>query len=1163
MNKSAIKGFSVRARRKLIEDISQKAYALGIKDTEKYDEIEEFEGGFRVKDTVNQIVYPMAAKKDREKLISEINRKGFEQVIEEVAYTWFNRIIAIRFMEVNEYLPVKVRFLSSETPNKIEPDILTYIYDYVDELELDGAKVFNLKENHKDEELFKYVFVRECNNLGNLMPQVFEAIGDYTELLLPDQLLVSGSVIRDLVESIEENDFKEEVEIIGWMYQYYISEKKDEVFAALKKNKKITKENIPAATQLFTPKWIVKYMTENSLGRLWQESHPNEDLKSKWEYYIEPAEQEIEVQKKLDALKNPNLSPEEIKILDPAMGSGHILVYAFDVLYYIYLSRGYAERDIPQLILEKNLYGLDIDDRAAQLATFALLMKARSRNRRFFRKSIELNLCSIQESNGFSKEALKYLINKNETQIEKRVHLDHANYIVELFEDSKEYGSILHVDEIDFDVLDKRMNEIEIGNNLDVFEFSYRNEILNTMPNLLKQAKIMSAKYDVIISNPPYMASSNMNSCLSNYLSTVYQDSKADLYAVFIEKCMNYAKREGVVAMITQQTWMFLSTYERFRLKVLQNHFSSLVHLGIKAFEEIGNDVVQTCSFIFRKNRIENFKTSCYRLVNQKDSRLKEETFLSRGNEYISDFGRFNEIPGTLIAYWVPNAFIDNFRIGEKLESFGEFTGSQNITGNNNKYLRYFWEVENRKIKSNDWVFYAKGGDYRKYFGNLSLVIDWRSSAREFYKTNKTSNLLKEEFWFKGGITYSAVTSRGTGFRYLPKGCIFDKGGPTITLKKNIYKIIALLNSKVAAYYFNVFNPSINLQVKDVKSFPLILSQENLVEELARSNIEIAENDWNDYETSFNFNTHPLISFKEKSISDAFENWSRYKESNLRQITENEELINKEIIKDYQLCDLIELKYEERDFPVRLADVENDIKSFVSYFVGNVFGRYSLDQEGVIYTDGEFDSSQYTKFVPVEDNLLLITDEDYFENDILHRLVEFMRKIFGEDALEENLKYISEALNPKSKETSRQTIRNYFVKDFYKDHCKMYKKRPIYWMIDSGKQNGVKALFYMHRYDKSRIARFRTDYLHEIQRYYDNDIELTMKTNDKKRVDKLKKKLQEVTEFDKVVAHIAHQQIEFDLDDGVEHNYELFQSIEVPQGDGQKPLKANLLAKRK
>ena len=530
MDKAAIKNFAVNARLKLMADVAHKAYQLGItKDETKEPEV--YQDGFRI----NQQFFRNYEIIQREKLIQEIREKSFEQVIEEVAYTWFNRLIAIRFMEVNDYLPTGVRIFSSIIEGKVEPDAVTEVDMIADELDLDMDIVYRLQDERDTDDLFKYVLVKQCNKLGEIMPVMFETIQDYTELLLPDQLLSDGSVVRDMVSMIDEEDWTEQVEIIGWLYQYYISEKKDEVFAGLRKNEKITKENIPAATQLFTPKWIVQYMVENSLGRLWLESHPDKDLQGQWKYFIEEAEQEPEVQIDLDKLKNPHLKPEDITILDPSMGSGHILVYAFDVLYEIYQSTGYAQREIPKLILEKNIYGLDIDDRAAQLGYFALIMKACSYNRRILDESIHLNVCSIQQSNHMTKDMVQGLIEKGRFSGDKAVLSQAVNDIIDVFYDAKEFGSILGVEAVDFELLEEWIEQLHNDDLNDLFAERDKETVLEEFPALILQAKVMSRKYDVVVTNPPYMGRKGMNNKLVGYVDQHFKKSKSDLYAVFME----------------------------------------------------------------------------------------------------------------------------------------------------------------------------------------------------------------------------------------------------------------------------------------------------------------------------------------------------------------------------------------------------------------------------------------------------------------------------------------------------------------------------------------------------------------------------------------------------------------------------------------------------
>lgn len=752
MNKSALKNFAVRARKRLIEEVTQKAYEAGI-TKDKIHNIETFEGGFKVKDRENGKVFKKYEAKQRKKLLEKINEKGFDQVMEEVAYTWFNRFIALRFMEINNYLPTEVRVLSSLQPGKKEPDIIREALNI--DLDVDREIVFRLQDSGDTEDLYKYLLIRQCNQLGEIMPAVFEQIEDYTELLLPDNLLAEGSVIRDLVDGIDEYDWKIElsdaeqgmeaekgehgIEIIGWLYQYYISEKKDEVFAGLKKNIKITKENIPAATQLFTPKWIVKYMVENSLGRLWLESHPDKDLQAKWKYYLEEAEQEPEVQKQLEELKNPNLNPEEIKILDPAMGSGHILVYAFDVLYDIYLRAGYPERQIPGLILEKNLYGLEIDDRAGQLASFALLMKARSKNRRIFRHAPRLNLCSIQESNGIPRKAVDYLVDSKDTGIVEYMRREEVEYLIDVFHDAKEYGSILEVKEIDFDALEQRVEEIGKTAPEDIFEYMYldRDVILEKLPPLIKQGRIMSQKYDVVCTNPPYMGNTGMDKKLSNCIKHNYANSKNDLFAVFMEKGLRLVKNNCFLSMITQHSWMFLSSFKSLRKTVLSIDIINLIHLGARAFEEVGGAIVQTAAFVLRNCNTYRYKATFSNLVDYLSQQSKEVAFKDKKNLFSLFRESFKKIPSYPIAYWVSDRLINVFNEGNNINKYVDsFQGI--ITGDNEKFLRLWTEVNRIKIpvcasninninlKKQYWIPYNKGGDFRKWYGNQDYVVYWK-----------------------------------------------------------------------------------------------------------------------------------------------------------------------------------------------------------------------------------------------------------------------------------------------------------------------------------------------------------------------------------------------------------------------------------------------------
>ncbi|MCD5414445.1 MAG: BREX-1 system adenine-specific DNA-methyltransferase PglX [Clostridiales bacterium] len=1183
MNKTAIKGFSIRARRKLIEDITQKAFFLGVYSTGKHDEIEEFEGGFKVKNTTNQMLYSKELKSHRDKLISEISKKGFEQVIEEVAYTWFNRIIAIRFMEINEYLPIKVRILSSKTEGKKEPDVLTNTYDYVEDLKLDKEKIFELKEAHKDEALFKYIFVKKCNALGKLMPQVFEKIGDFAELLLPDQLLSSGSVIRDLVESIEEEDFKEEVEIIGWMYQYYISEKKEEITDGLKKKKKVNKEDIPAATQLFTPKWIVKYMVQNSLGELWIKKTGEMDLKNSMDYYISPSE----VQNLSKNIEASNLSPEDITFLDPSMGSGHILVYAFDLLYEIYLHRGYAEENISKLILEKNLYGLDIDERAAQLASFALLMKGRSKSRKFFMKSTKLNISAFKDTNKLDDNAKMFIRNKVSVN-NCDEFLEAIEYLYTRLGNSLEYGSILEIKDIDFDILEDALIQILNLEDIELVDYISFNFLRRTLPDLIKLAKILSNKYDVVVTNPPYIGLRKLNLTLKNYVESEYKDFKYDLFSVFIKRNFEFCKKDGYLGLMTPNVWQFISSYEKLRNFILTNtRITSLIQLEEDGFKDAS---VSISTFILKKS-LKDKKAIFIKMDDSKfdgaqEDKIKNILDGSLPGRYEVSKEIFYGIPYNKIAFWATNDTLRTFKEGVPLEDIAKPRQGM-ATSDNSRFLRSWFEIDFEKISfesdgvssNNHWVPYNKGGGYRKWFGNNETVIIWSNQgrevkdyARELYGSY-TRSIKNEEFYFKSGITYSFI-GKEIGPRYTEAGFVFDVAGSFIFInnERKMNYVMGLLASNLAKYYMNMLNPTINIQVGDLKKIPVIITKDSekvdLINKMANENVELSRNNWDMYEVSWDFTKHPFMLFADESMlfSKVYDNWFNRNKHNFDCLKRNEEKLNEIYINIYGLDNELTTEVDTRDITITIADLKADMKSFISYSLGCIFGRYSLDHEGLIFAGGQFDSTKYSKFKPTADNILLISEEDYFENDIVHRFIEFIKATFSEKTLEENLKYIASVLNPKASVTARQVIRAYFVKNFYKDHLKTYKKRPIYWMIDSGKQNGIKALFYLHRYDKSTIARFRTDYLHEIQSAYENDIELTsdsMDAKDKKKVDVLKKKIIEVTEFDKIVAHIANQQIEIDLDDGVEHNYELFQGVEVPLGDGQKPVKANLLAKRK
>lgn len=1186
MNKTAIKNFATWARRKLIEDITYKANLLGISEKGIEEELPQSTSDLKFYDVGMKEPATISGKdiKKRKSLVEAIKakeqsfgdyKKGFEAVIDEVAYTWFNRLIAIRFMEANDYLPSGVRVLSSESEGKREPDLVTNPFD--SDLEFNGSErdmIFQLKDENKLDELFRMLFIKQCNSLHSILPVLFEETDDYSELLIPISFTDEEGIVHKLVNDIDEEDFREQVEIIGWLYQYYISEKKDEVFAALKKNKKITKENIPAATQLFTPDWIVKYMVENSLGRLWLEGHPNEELQNSWKYYLEEAEQEAEVQAELDRIREESktISPEDITVLDPSMGSGHILVYAFDVLYQIYVSAGYSEREIPKLILEKNLYGLDIDDRAGQLAYFSLIMKARSYSRRLFRKvdennPIKVNVCSIQESNGLTQSDVKYFANGD-----KELEKDLA-YLVEVFTDAKEYGSILDVHPVDFDKIENRLEEIRTDIT-DLFNVESRDRLVEMLPSLIKQGRVMSMKYDIMCTNPPYMGRNGMGNKLKNYLDINFPKSKFDLFAVFMELDSFYLKCKGIYSVINQHSWMFLSSFKNIREYIITNKtLYNMIHLGPRAFEEIGGEVVQSTAYISKNINIKSYKSKFYRLVEFSNSMEKEIQFLNKNskNIYICKIEEFKTIDGVPFSYWATDNLFAIFNNNIKLCDIADIRSGIS-TGDNDRFYRLWSEINIKKISfssnfspyNSDYKRFPiiRGGEFRKWYGNRDNIINLKNGCFEIKNSGNNFRLRTPEFYNKIGITWSRISNSRVAFRIKDDIVNFGENSPCMFVEDKLLNIIlALLNSKVIMHILGMLNPTLTFQVIDISKIPVINNYNNIQDKInnfTKENIEISKKDWDSFETSWDFKTHPLIEFKSDNIENSYNNWAKFTEKQFSQLKSNEEELNRIFIDIYGLQDELTPEVEDKDVTIRKADKERDIKSFISYAVGCMLGRYSLDVEGLAYAGGEWDSSKYKTFIPDPDNCIPITDEEYFDDDIVGRFVEFVKLVFGEKTLEENLKFIADALGTKGK-TSREVIRNYFLKDFIKDHNKIYQKRPIYWMFDSGKQNGFKALVYIHRWNADTIGNMRIEYLHRMQRVYEKEIirmQDIIDTSDNNKAikdatkakEKLQKQLKEAKDYDEKVAHLALSRIDIDLDDGVKVNYEKVQTA----NDGKK-----------
>lgn len=1217
MNKTAIRKFAEWAREKLIEDIKYKAGTVGITANGIAEKLPQ--------STSDTYFYDVGTKdytkisgieiKQRDALVKAIQTKersyksyqeAFENVIEEVAYTWFNRLIAIRFMEVNDYLPSEIRVLSSENKAKKEPDLVTTPFDTdLEFTSYEQDRIIQLKDDNKLDELFRMLFIKQCNKLHDILPELFEKTDDYSELLLTISFTDPEGIIHHLINDIEDVDFRindemytddgkikadGQVEIIGWLYQYYISKKHDEIVNIYKGT--VKKADIPAATQLFTTDWVVRYMVDNSLGRYWIERNPQSKLAEKLGFFVTPKNGEIQY-------VDEKISPTDLTFFDPCMGSGHILVYAFDVLMEIYREVGYSDRDAALSIVENNLFGMDIDKRAYQLAYFAVMMKARSYNRRALTKGITNNLAVVEESNSIDKFACNGLTTDSE---QNKI----GEYLVEAYKDAQEIGTLQTIEKKDYKKFVEYLSNVESSTGqIDLFSTAWLNDTLPQMVQLAKQAEIMSNKYAVVCTNPPYM--NKLEGQLKKFVVDNYKAYSGDLFSVFIYRNFDYCKVDGYSAFMTPFVWLFIKTYEALRTYIIDTKaITTLVQMEYSAFEEA---TVPICSFVLKNGRATE-KTLCFRLSDfkggmeiQKQKVLEALSNNNCGYFYEAEQSDFLKIPGSPIAYWVSENIVAAFS-NKTLYDFS-ISPSQNVTGNNSMYVRKFWELSNSKVGGKDeWIFYCKGGGYRKWWGNLEDVVNWTPSARQIYQFGDgkhASQIINKEYWYKKGITWGLITSAIPSFRIMPEGATYDKGGSTIIVDEDIYNFaLALLNSKIYLKIASMLNPTLNFQVKDVRSVPIILKCKNEIEHLVQENTEQSKNDWDSFETSWDFNEHPLVRLS-KGLWDAtavgasmsyyyggypkvgspvelcYMLWQGECNERFNKLKANEEELNRIFIDIYGLQDELTPEVEDKDVTVRKADLQRDIKSLISYAVGCMFGRYSLYKEGIAYAGGEWDITDfkfaayeasnpdgYPKdiensnwFMPDEDNCIPIADEEYFEDDIVGLFCKWLETVYGKMTLEENLDFIANALGNKGK-TSREVIRNYFLTDFIKDHIKTYQKRPIYWLFDSGKQNGFKALVYMHRWNADTIGNVRVEYLHRIQRVYEKEItrmqEIIDNSNDNneisnatKRKEKLQKQIKETKDYDAKIAHLALSRIDIDIDDGVKVNYE-----KVQTADGKK-----------
>ena len=1213
MNKTAIKNFAIWARNKLIADVSYDARLIGITEDGIAKPLPQSFGGTQFFDIGTAEPYSISgeAVRQRDKLIEVIQQKekdtdyktAYQYVIEEVAYTWFNRLIAIRFMEVNDYLPSHIRVLSSES-GKLEPDLVTTPFDA--ELPFtaeEEAQIFQLKQDNKLDEVFRILFLKQCNALNEILPALFEKTKNYTELLLSLSVIDQDGVVYHLIHDIPEDDFNIErggqVEIIGWLYQYYNTEPKAAAFA---KNGKITKEEIPAVTQLFTPDWIVRYMVENSLGRLWVEGHPECGLKENWKYYLEEAQQEPEVQAKLAEIRKEYaaLNPEDIKLIDPCMGSGHILVYAFDVLMQIYESAGYSQRDAAKSILENNIYGLDIDDRAYQLAYFAVMMKARQYNRRILNGENSCHVYAIQESNSVNRAHLKYF-GAGMDDIEKNAAKMQLEGLLDTLTDAKEYGSILNVESYNWDLLRRFVAAEDTAGQISMDSVGVE-DTAEQLNRLIDIGETMARKYWVTCTNPPYAGTSNLSANVNNFVKKNYPDSKADLFAVFIERCRQMTVNNGFQAMITQHSWMFLSSFEKLREKMMLTETVNMAHLGARAFEEIGGEVVQTTAFVRCANHVEGYKGTYCRLIEPTSQQGKADMFISGQNQYRVGQISFSKIPGVPVAYWISPEVLklfDERTVGSIADAKSGMT-----TTDNTRFLRLWEEVNCQKIgfgygniadtqdMKYKWFPFCKGGDFRRWAGNESFVVNWFNNGEEIRIAAEGATggrLVNIDCALRECLVWTKISSANISLRMKKQGIFFSDAAPGVFAnRETLYYLLALLNTKYANEIIKLINPTLNFVPGAVSSVPVKKDEKNKgkIIEIAEGNVQLSEQDWDSFETSWDFKKHPLLQ-NVSTISEAFNQWQAECDDRFNQLKTNEEELNRIFIDIYGLQDELTPEVEDKDVTVRKADLQRDIKSLLSYAVGCMFGRYSTYKDGLLFAGEPYSLQAFVDkmnerpgtisaeelerayrnegivvdemFFPDADNVIPITDEEYLDDDIVSRLCAWLKAVYGADTLEANLDYIAKALGNKGS-TSREIIRNYFLNDFFKDHCQTYSvtgsgKRPIYWLFDSGKQNGFKALVYLHRYTPDTIGNLRIDYLHKMQRVYESEINRMQDMMDhsgnarevaaaSKRKDKLAKQLKECREYDEKISHLALSRIELDLDDGVKVNYRKLQTAQ-------------------
>lgn len=1200
METSNIKSYAPKARLEFMDAVAKRLNTFGI-SVNKKGELQVAEA--IIQGSVLQIGdnnFDSSLAQRRQRLVKRSQQLGYEQLVEQVAYTWFNRLSAIRYMEIHGYLGHGFRVLSHPSGEK-QFEIIDHAQDAAEELGLDRNHIIDLKlAGNKNEELYRELLLGQCHKLHEAMPFLFESLNDETELLLPDNLTRTDSILRGLVDSIPEEDWQQ-VEIIGWLYQFYISDKKDEVIGKVVKS-----EDIPAATQLFTPNWIVKYLVQNSVGRHWLQTYPDSPIKDEMEYYIEPAEQTEEVNQQLNDITPESIDPETIKVLDPASGSGHILIEAYNVLKAIYEERGYRSRDIPKLILEKNIYGLDIDDRAAQLSGFSLMMMARQDDRRIFSRDVRLNVLSLQETEHLDLPKLWQDLNLSgefasgqvqdmfggdldlsSFEADNRYQLLQRN--IERFKQAKTFGSLIEVPAAEYEALEE-LHDTVLGllESGDSIQRAAASQIID----VVHQALLLSIRYDAVVANPPYMGGSGMNKDLKEFAKKNFPDSKSDLFAMFMERAFSLLTKNGFNAQVNMQSWMFLSSYEKVRASILNNHtIISMAHLGARAFSQISGEVVQTTAWIIRNNHLINYQAVFFRLVegrgDQKRNKLLNKS--SRLDTVKQD--NFLIIPGSPITYWLPPEIFELFKHNRK---FGDvFDSRQGLaTGNNNKFLRYWWEVGFSKIFFDStslqdseeskckWFPYNKGGSFKRWYGNHDYVVDWENNGEEVRSfTNNSGKLLSRPqnmgYYFKPSISWSDINTSYNSFRYYPAGFIHDATGHSAFgwNEKEKLAALAFCNNKLSSELISALNPTIHFHIGYFKSLPFIDELLELDLSYVNELITLMEEDCEKHETSWSYKRcigskdyTEIKKWCDKSLS--------LNKQNICTLKALEYKNNEITLKAAGVEGLYPNELDDKEVSIKTLNTGDIITGLISHLVGCMMGRYSLDQEGLVYAHAGnegFDANLYKTFPADSDGIIPITDEEWFKDDVSNRVVEFVKIVWGEDNLAENLEFIADslcldAIKPKNSESAAATIRRYLSTQFYKDHMQTYKNRPIYWLFSSGKDKAFECLVYLHRYNESTLSRMRTEYVTPLLGKYeayaeqlDKQVDMAESTQDKKRLERelksMDKKQSELREFDDKLKHYADMRISIDLDDGVKENYGKFGDLlaEVKKITGEKP----------